>query len=91
MQKFPNICIDINIMIECKSNDELRTIFNSLYPDNKQLPDNLKLSMQMKEPHLLLELQFESKKNRYNINTLTNTIDEIMEHTTIIKELIKID
>ncbi len=91
MQEFPDICIDIRIMIECKSDKELQTIFNSLYPDNKQLPDNLKLNMQMIETQLLLKLQFENKKRRYNINTLINTIDEIMEHTTIIKDVTKID
>lgn len=92
MQKDPDICIDTKIVIECKGEKEVQTIFKTLNPDNKEFPEGLKMEVQTNKTQFLLEFGFRRNNGRKNnINTLINTIEEIMEHITIIKDVTKID
>jgi len=92
MQKDPDICIDTKIVIECKDEKDVQTIFKTLNPDNKEFHKGLEMEVQTNKTQFLLKVGFRNnngKKN--NINTLINTIEEIMEHIAIIKEVTKID
>ncbi|CAN5629485.1 hypothetical protein BH23THE1_BH23THE1_06100 [soil metagenome] len=92
MQKDPDICIDTKIVIECKGEKEVQTIFETLNPDNKEFPEGLEMEVQTNRTQFLLKVGFRDNKGRKNnINTLINTIEEIMEHIAIIKEVTKID
>jgi hypothetical protein len=79
-------------VIDCKEEREVQTIFKTLNPDNKEFPEGLKMEVQTNGTQFLLTVGFRDingKKN--NINTLINTIEEIMEHIAIIREVTKID
>jgi tRNA threonylcarbamoyladenosine modification (KEOPS) complex Pcc1 subunit len=92
MQKDSEFCIDTKILIECKEEKEVQTIFKSLDPDNKEFPEGLEMELQTNRTQFLLKVGFRDKNGRKNnINTLINTIEEIMEHIAIIKEVTKID
>jgi hypothetical protein len=92
MQKDPDICIDSKIVIECKEEKEVQTIIKSLNPDNKEFPKGLEIKVQTNRTQFLLKVGFRYNNGRKNnINTLINTIEEIMEHIAIIKEVTKID
>ena len=92
MQKDSEFCIDTKILIECKEEKEVQTILKSLNPDNKEFPEGLEMEVQTNRTQFLLKVGFRDKNVRKkNINTLINTIEEIMEHIAIIKEVTKID
>jgi len=92
MQKDSEFCIDTKILIECKEEKEVQTIFKSLDPDNKEFPEGLEMEVQTNRTQFLLKVGFRDKNGKKNnINTLINTIEEIMEHIAIIKEVTKID
>ena len=92
MQKDSEFCIDTKILIECKEEKEVQTIFKSLDPDNKEFPEGLEMEVQTNRTQFLLKVGFRDKNGRKNnINTLINTIEENMEHIAIIKEVTKID
>lgn len=92
MQQYPNLIINTDIFIECKTEKEVKTLYNSLLPDNKEFPPNLILKMQTNGSTFIMNLKFSKAKHiEDNINTIINTIDELMEHITIIKDMIKND
>ncbi len=85
----PGFNIYSTIEIGCHKDKESVAIYNSLIPDNIDLPDNLKIDMETQEKSLLLKIMFTSNISKENdINTLISTIDEIMEHIHIIKNVI---
>ena len=92
MQKDPDICIDTKIVIECKDEKDVQTIFKTLNHDNKEFPKGLEMEVQTNRTQFLLKVAFrDNNGEKNNINTLINTIEEIMEHIAIIKEVTKID
>jgi hypothetical protein len=92
MQKDPDICIDTKIVIECKDEKDVQNIFKTLNPDNKEFPTGLEMEVQTNRTQFLLKVAFrDNNGEKNNINTLINTIEEIMEHIAIIKEVTKID
>ncbi len=92
MQESPNISIDTNIAIRCKNKDEAQTIYRSLNADNVDIPASIDLNVKADQKDFSLLLKFNQTKNRENnINTLINTIDEIMEHISLIRNVINID
>ena len=92
MQKDSEFCIDTKILIRCKEEKDVHTIFKSLDPDNKEFPEGLEMEVQTNRTQFLLKVGFRDKNGRKNnINTLISTIEEIMEHIAIIKEVTKID
>ena len=92
MKKFPNLNIDATIEIECKDNKESKVIYDSLVPDNINFPKNLELEMKTINSLILLKLKFYSDIGKENsTGALLNTVDEILEHIGIIKNVIKND
>lgn len=73
--------VHIEIMLSGKS--ELRAIKSALVPDNVNFPKGL--SMKMSSRDNILVLEFLSKAG---INTLLNTVDEVLEHTSIARKVI---
>jgi hypothetical protein len=66
-------------------------IHDSLLPDNINFPKNLEFDMKKNDSSISIKLKFSSNMEEKNIETLLNTFDEIMEHTGIIKDVIKND
>jgi hypothetical protein len=92
MKKYPNLNIDSVIEIKCQDFKESKAIYNSLLPDNISFPKNLELDMKTTESSVLLRLKLTSNiEKENNMGTLLNTVDEIMEHVGIIKNVIKND
>jgi hypothetical protein len=92
MKKFPSLKIDTTIEIECKDNKESKVIYDSLVPDNINFPKNLELEMKTINSLILLKLKFYSDIGKENsTGALLNTVDEILEHIGIIKNVIKND
>ncbi|MDQ4072823.1 MAG: hypothetical protein M3162_00825 [Thermoproteota archaeon] len=87
--QIPGFNINSTIEIGCHKDKESSAIYNSLIPDNIDLPDNIKIDMETQEKLLLLKIKFTPNTSKENdINTLISTIDEIMEHIEIIKNVI---
>ena len=92
MQKDPDICIDTKIVIECKEEKGVQTIFKTLNPNNKEFPERLKMKVQTNRTQFLLKVGYRDNNGRKNnIKRLIYTIEEIIEHITIIKDVTKID
>lgn len=92
MKKFPSLNIDATIEIGCKDNKESKAIYDSLAPDNINFPENLELEMKTFMSLISLKLKFYSDiEKETNTGTLSNTVDEILEHIGIIKNVIKND
>ena len=92
MKKFPDLNVNATIEIKCQDEKESKVIYDSLLPDNKNFPKNLEMDMQTKESLFALRLKCISNiENGESINTLSNTLDEILEHIGIIKNVIKND
>ena len=73
--------VRIEIMLSGKA--ELRAIMSALVPDNVNFPKGL--SMKMSSRDNILVLEFLSKAG---INTLLNTVDEVLEHMSIARKVI---
>ncbi len=92
MQERPELYINADIEISSENDKELEAIRDSLYPDNINFPENIKLDMKTSDSSLLLNFRFNTDSKKENsIDTLLNTIDEILEHIGIIKNVIKND
>ena len=75
--------VKVHIEIRLSGKSELRAIMSALAPDNVNFPKGL--SMKMSSRDNILVLEFLSKKG---INTLLNTIDEVLEHISIARKVI---
>lgn len=75
--------VKVHIEIRLSGKSELRAIMSALTPDNVNFPKGL--SMKMSSRDNILVLEFLSKKG---INTLLNTIDEVLEHISIARKVI---
>ena len=92
MKRFPSLNIDTTIKIKCQNDRESKAIYDSLTPDNNNFPNNLEMDMETIDSSLLLKLKFTSDSQKENsVDTLSNTIDEIMEHIEIVKNVIEND
>ena len=92
MKKRPNLNIDTTIEIGCKDNKESKVIYDALVPDNINFPKNLELEMKTINSSILLKLKFYTDiEKEDSTGTLLNTVDEILEHIGIIKNVIKND
>ncbi|MGA7542261.1 MAG: KEOPS complex subunit Pcc1 [Nitrososphaeraceae archaeon] len=75
--------VKVHIEIRLSGKSELRAITSALIPDNVNFPKGL--SMKMTSRDNILVLEFLSKKG---INTLLNTIDEVLEHISVARKVI---
>lgn len=92
MPELHNLSIETEILIKCSNESEAIVIYNSLISDNIGIPAFLNLDMRVDQRDFLLHIRFIQGENRENnINTLVNTIDEIMEHISLVRNVISID
>lgn len=75
------IKLDLNLKLGIK---ESETILKALIPDNVNIPEDLKIVMNNKRDSLIIKI-----KSNDNIETVTNTIDEILNHISLAKMVIK--
>lgn len=75
------IKLDLNLKLGIK---ESETILKALIPDNVNIPEDLKIVMSNKRDSLIIKI-----KSNDNIETVTNTIDEILNHISLAKMVIK--
>lgn len=75
------IKLDLNLKLGIK---ESETILKALIPDNVNIPEDLKIVMNNKRDSLIIKI-----KSNDNIETVTNTIDEILDHISLAKRVIK--
>jgi hypothetical protein len=75
--------VNVHIEIRLSGKSELRAIMSALVPDNVNFPEGL--SMKMTSRDSILVLEFLSK---IGINTLLNTVDEVLEHISIARKVI---
>jgi hypothetical protein len=76
--------IRVHVEIRLSGKSELRAIMKALMPDNVNFPKGLSMEIFSRDNTLVLE--FLSKTG---INTLLNTIDEVLEHISIARKVIK--
>lgn len=89
----PDIYIDSCIKIKCVNQNEAFMLLETLNADNVNLPECLDLDMKLNDEEFVIDLRYEKKNivKENNINTLINTIDEIMEHIALARDVIKDD
>lgn len=92
MLESPDISIDTDIVVSCSNENEALAIHKSLIADNIGIPAFLTLEMSVDKKDFSLLIKFTQGENRENnINTIINTIDEIMEHISLIRNVTRID
>lgn len=93
MPVYHDIFIDTSIKIKCINRNEALMLIETLNPDNINLPACLDLNMRLNDETFVIDLRYRKKNNvkENNINTLINTIDEIMEHIALARDVIKND
>ncbi len=80
-----NCRISVNIEIEFAKVKERDAILNTLLPDNINFPDELSIKMSVNNNSLII--------NTYStkIDTMINTINEILHHISLATKVIKND
>lgn len=91
MLEFPSLCIDTNIALTCRNENEAISIYKSLIADNIDIPSCLTIDIKADENFTLFIKFTQNEIGENNINTLINTIDEIMEHISLVRNVISID
>jgi hypothetical protein len=75
--------VKVHIEIGLSGNSELRAITSALAPDNVNFPKGLSMKMSSRDNILVLEFLCKA-----GINTLLNTVDEVLEHISIARKVI---
>jgi Transcription factor Pcc1. len=68
------------IEINLKTKEMAENLFNSLLPDNINIPKDLKLKMDVKEKRVYMEIE------SLNINRFQSTIEEILRLISLIEK-----
>ena len=76
--------IRVHVEIRLSGKSEFRAIMKALMPDNVNFPKGLSMKIFSQNNTLVLELL-----SKIGINTLLNTIDEILEHISIARKVIR--
>lgn len=76
--------VRIQVEIRLSGKSELRAIMKALMPDNVNFPKGLSMEIFSRDNTLVLELL-----SKIGINTLLNTIDEVLEHISIARKVIR--
>lgn len=74
----------LTMVIECKNNEMANIIAKSLEPENKQVDDKTKITMEIDDNKLILKLKSSSP-----ISTLRNTADDIISTISTIESVYK--
>ncbi len=80
-----NCRISVNIEIEFAKVKERDAILNTLLPDNINFPDELSMEMSVNNNSLIINT------SSTKIDTMINTINEILHHISLAKKVIKHD
>ena len=80
-----NCRISVNIEIEFVKVKERDAILNTLLPDNINFPDELSMEMSVNKKSLMINT------SSTKIDTMINTINEILHHISLAKKVIKHD
>jgi hypothetical protein len=80
-----NCRISVNIEIEFAKVKERDAILNTLLPDNINFPDELSMEMSVNKKSLMINT------SSTKIDTMINTINEILHHISLAKKVIKHD
>jgi hypothetical protein len=92
MSEFPSLCIDTNLTVRCRNENEAISIYKSLIADNTDIPSCLIIDIKADQENFTLITKFtQNEIGENNINTLINTIDEIMEHISLVRNVIRND
>ena len=75
---------NFTMVIECKNNEMANIIAKSLEPENKQVDDKTKITMEIDDNKLILKLKSSSP-----ISTLRNTADDIISTISTIESVYK--
>ena len=86
MMREKNLEITILMEISFASRKLLKAIMDSLKPDNIEAPLGLSVDMEEKGKILVIKISCHS-----GIATLINTVDEILEHISIAKAVLRND
>ena len=78
-----NCRILVNIEIEFAEVKERDAILNTLLPDNINFPKELSMEMSINNKSLMINT------SSTKIDTMINTIDEILHHISLAKKVIK--
>ena len=76
--------IQVHVKIRLSGKSELQAIMKALMPDNVNFPKGLSMKIFSQNNTLVLELL-----SKIGINTLLNTIDEVLEHILIARSVIR--
>lgn len=76
--------IRVHVEIRLSGKSELLSIMKALMPDNVNFPKGLSMKIFSRDNTLVLELL-----SKTGTNTLLNTIDEVLEHISIARKVIK--
>jgi tRNA threonylcarbamoyladenosine modification (KEOPS) complex Pcc1 subunit len=81
-----NCCkISISIEVEFSKVNERDSILNTLLPDNINFPDEFSMEMSVNNKSLIINT------SSTKIDTMINTIDEILRHIHLAKKVINHD
>jgi len=80
-----NCRILVNIEIEFAKVKERDAILDTLLPDNINFPNELSMKMSVNDKSLMINT------SSTKIDTMINTIDEILHHISLAKKVIKHD
>jgi hypothetical protein len=75
--------VKVHTEIRLSGKSELRAILSALVPDNVNFPRGLSMKMSSRDNTLVLEFL-----SKVGINTLLNTVDEVLEHISIARKVI---
>jgi hypothetical protein len=74
----------VHVEIRLSGKSELQAIMKALMPDNVNFPEGLSMKIFSRDNTLVFELL-----SKIGINTLLNTIDEVLEHISIARKVIR--
>lgn len=84
-QSLPSEAPEVSIRVELRlfKKSELDSVMKALIPDNINFPKGLSMEIFPKGNILVLEVL-----SKAGINTLLNTVDEVLEHISVAKKVI---
>ena len=65
--------IEVKVLIETKSKEQAKAIYESLTPDNVNIPESLSLELELKDEKIIMMV---SSKEKWN--SLISTVDELL-------------
>ena len=84
-ENHPKCKISVNIEVEFSKVNERDSILNTLLPDNINFPNEFSMEMSVNNKSLIINT------SPTKIDTMINTIDEILSHIHLAKKVINHD